>query len=237
MPPQKMSKKIAWERMEAVYRQNPKIGRIALTEAARVTLHYAQQFIREKQYGPPPEPSPEPEAQHQEEPGTKIDSKYGQDSAEIITKSPHITTLQEALTEAKVDLETWEVSAHTINFWTVTIKNAQSEPEQVKNYQVKIWLKRKVTNHVETALANLTAQILERPVTVSRLPAIERLRALQILFWTTSVLRRWSCATFINWGIGESLLCEDSHSAPTPMIDGRTLSRLRATWELRCAQI
>jgi hypothetical protein len=146
----------AQQRMEDVYKQNPGVGRHSLAKMAGVTPYYAERFLENK-------PKREREPVQQTEPDTQIDTKYSTDTAEIITKSPRIKSLAEALEEAKVDLTVWEVGSHTVNFWTVTLKNKEGQPEQVKNYQIKAWLKRKVVSVVDQAMTALTEQLLKRP--------------------------------------------------------------------------
>lgn len=52
----------------------------------------------------------------------------------------HVKTLDDILTEAKVDLNIWEVERHLINKWDVT--NAYGDVYQ--NWQVKVWLKQRL---------------------------------------------------------------------------------------------
>lgn len=94
---------------------------------------------------------------------SKIESNFRPDSGyvEIIT-SKVITTLEQALEMAEVDLKKWEVDRYTINTWTTTLKiheAGESYPETRTNYQVKVWLKLKVVSPIEVAIRELIKEI------------------------------------------------------------------------------
>ena len=98
------------------------------------------------------------EQQYQEEiPKDECSQEYNNDKATITTKSLNISTLDEALEYSKVDLNVWEVDRYIVNSWEVTMggnKTPSRNPEIYTNYQVKVWLKRKVENNTEIAIKN-----------------------------------------------------------------------------------
>lgn len=58
-----------------------------------------------------------------------------------------IKVLDEFLDTCEVDLETWEVERYTLNAWDVTMsgqKSGTGEDTTYTNYQIKVWLKRKI---------------------------------------------------------------------------------------------
>lgn len=73
----------------------------------------------------------------------------------ITAKSKTIRTLAGALKSAKVDLKIWDVERHTINKWDVTAKLKNSKLAVAENWQVKIWLKRKLPKPITDALDEL----------------------------------------------------------------------------------
>ena len=92
----------------------------------------------------------------------KIEKTFSKDSATITTKSLKIKTVEDALKCSKVDLELWEIDKYTINSWEVTMgatKTGSGRPETFTNYQVKVWLKRKVPEMAEVAFNNLIDRI------------------------------------------------------------------------------
>lgn len=90
-----------------------------------------------------------------------IEKSFQQNTACITTKSLNIQTLDEALEASDVDLDVWEVDRYIINSWEVTIgASAKADrPETYTNYQVKVWLKRKVKEIQEAVLDELIESI------------------------------------------------------------------------------
>jgi hypothetical protein len=88
----------------------------------------------------------------------KIEKSFGQDSGTVTTKSFLIKTVEDALRYADVDMEIWEVDRYTINSWQVTMKG----PETHTNFQIKVWLKKKVEEKVEIALNNLIDRLAHK---------------------------------------------------------------------------
>jgi len=78
---------------------------------------------------------------------------YGENKGQVELKSRRIKTLEDALTEANVDLSIWEVERHVINKWEVGIKNADGDGIITEPlWQIKIWLRRKIYNPVQIAI-------------------------------------------------------------------------------------
>ncbi len=78
-----------------------------------------------------------------EAPPETIDVKAKGDSQYVESKSLDIRTVDDALAAAKVNLDDWDVERHVINSWEVTMGRP---PKTYTNWQVKVWLKRKVPN-------------------------------------------------------------------------------------------
>jgi len=98
----------------------------------------------------------------------QVIKEFNKDSAVITTKSLNISTLDEALKHSGVDLSIWDVDKYTINSWEVTMgreKTPSGKPETYTNYQVKVWLKRKIADEKEIAFENLINRLAkETPV-------------------------------------------------------------------------
>ncbi|NCU32115.1 MAG: metallophosphoesterase, partial [Candidatus Moranbacteria bacterium] len=90
----------------------------------------------------------------------KIEKTFTNDSGTVTTKSFLIKTVEDALRYSDVDTEIWEVEKYTINSWQVTMKGPQTHT----NYQVKVWLKRKVSGKIEEALNNIIDRLNEKPI-------------------------------------------------------------------------
>jgi len=68
-----------------------------------------------------------------------------------------ITTLEEALEFADVDLNIWEVDRYLFNKWEVGAKDAEKKIQIHPLYQVKIWFKKKAMNE-----AKVIASLMDR---------------------------------------------------------------------------
>jgi len=89
---------------------------------------------------------PEPEVKPISE---KIKYEETKDSATIdgsfsSDKTDRVKILEDFLTLTKVDLYLWEVERYILNAWDVTMKNAEQIGSSYTNYQIKVWLKRKL---------------------------------------------------------------------------------------------
>lgn len=78
---------------------------------------------------------------------TNIERQFDGDSGYITTKSLSIQTVEDALEAADVDRKEWEVDRYVINSWEVTMsaeKANSDKPQTFTNWQVKVWLKRRI---------------------------------------------------------------------------------------------
>ena len=86
--------------------------------------------------------------------GDKVTSVYDKDSATVNVNSFTIHTLEQAIDIGKVDLNVWEVERYIQNSWEVTMKDNSGNPIKRTNYQIKLFLKRKV-NHIQEGIKDL----------------------------------------------------------------------------------
>jgi hypothetical protein len=92
----------------------------------------------------------------------QISRDFSEDKAVVTTKSLNIQTVEQALEAADVDPEFWQVERFQINSWEVTVGARNSggpRPETFTNWQVKVWLKPKVVEPLETAIRELIREI------------------------------------------------------------------------------
>lgn len=97
--------------------------------------------------------------------GTKVElqQEFTESTGVITTKSLHIKTVEEALAYAKIDLADWEITKSTVKSSEVTMKLRQGKnlevPETYTNFHVAVWLRRKRTEPLRNAIADLIAEI------------------------------------------------------------------------------
>lgn len=96
------------------------------------------------------------------------------DSCIIESAGVYVKTVAEALKRAEIDLDIWEVDRAVVNAYDVTMKirsGGVDKPTKTQNYQIKIWLKRKVPKSVEDAVERLLDKLRAKsPIA----PAIKR---------------------------------------------------------------
>jgi predicted phosphodiesterase len=102
---------------------------------------------------------------------TELTEEYGPDKGTLCSKSRRITTLEELLEYAKVDLSVWEVDRFVINRWEVGAKDADNTIQVSPLYQIKVWLKRKAPEPLAEALKSILAEIKEHAPRYPVLPA------------------------------------------------------------------
>lgn len=95
----------------------------------------------------------------------KLEKSFNKDSATVKTDSFLIKTVEDALDYAEVDTEVWEVDKYTINSWQVTMKGPQTHT----NYQIKIWLKRRIPEKIETALNKVVEKLLTQKIEIPKI--------------------------------------------------------------------
>ena len=99
---------------------------------------------------------------------SKIEKDFEEDKGVITTKSLSIRTVKDAIEKAQVDLDVWEVYRNVINSWEVTMgadKTASGRPETYTNYQVKIWLRKKIEDVKEKSLENIINKLNTQSLT------------------------------------------------------------------------
>ena len=75
----------------------------------------------------------------------KVEIEHKGNKAEVTSRSDRITTLEQLIDEANIDLEEWEIERHVINKW-----DGQREGgDPVPLWQVKAWLEKKVLTEKE----------------------------------------------------------------------------------------
>jgi hypothetical protein len=77
----------------------------------------------------------------------------------ITCVSRRIKTVEEALDRAAVDKAIWQVERFLVNSWEGFVKDADGQPQTVPLWQVKVWLKRRVSRAEELASDALTARM------------------------------------------------------------------------------
>ena len=76
-----------------------------------------------------------------------------------ITVNVRIKSLDAAISAAEVDLSEWEVERYVINKWEMAYKDEKTGAKTQDLWQVKLWLKKRKSNHVEDYLAGLEDKI------------------------------------------------------------------------------
>lgn len=121
--------------------------------------------------------------QNLEAPKQKCEVSMSGDSGTITTESASIRTLEDALEYSEVDLKKYEVDRFVVNSWEVTMggKNSRTgQAETYTNYQVKVWLKRKVVGTI--AMENLFDRFKEgKPLPKQKLALKRRKHARKIM--------------------------------------------------------
>jgi hypothetical protein len=86
--------------------------------------------------------------------GDKLDKREDGDSATVLTRSPRIKTVKQALEYAEIDCRIWEVDRVVINSWEVAGKFG-NRFKRTTLWQVKVWLKRALPKPVTNAIDGL----------------------------------------------------------------------------------
>jgi hypothetical protein len=92
----------------------------------------------------------------------RVKTRYDGDAAEVSTsvRSLDIRSLEDSLREANVDLKVWEVERWVVNSWEVT--TTAKKDATYTNFQVKVWLKRKISGTTLLALSGLLERVAKR---------------------------------------------------------------------------
>ncbi len=99
----------------------------------------------------------------------KIKSEFKNNKGAIEVNSLTITTVEQALEIAQIDLKVWELDRSIVNSWQVTMK-VNEVPVQRTNYQVKITLKTKVKNTTEETLKEFIKKLPLNNTVYPKLP-------------------------------------------------------------------
>jgi hypothetical protein len=106
----------------------------------------------------------DPTANQTREHSQTIESSLSSDTGTVTTRSANIRTLEEALDAAKVDRVVWEVERYVVNSWEVTMGSKTSgteQPETFTNFQVKVWLRRRIPKELTEAFEGVMAKMAE----------------------------------------------------------------------------
>jgi len=113
-------------------------------ETARQGRRYSKRQIRRKLS---PLRSGKSNPRNRQDREEQISKDFSSDKGVVTTKSWKITTVEDALERADIDIEEWEVERYLVNSWEVTMGG--EPPETYTNWQVKLWLKRKIPSILE----------------------------------------------------------------------------------------
>lgn len=121
------------------YYKNPSFSRIKLAKKLQVDEAYIRKVIRKLKKNT---------IQQGHKPlEEKIEfNQTSKNNAKLDLESMTITTLEQALEVANVDLTQWKVDRYQIGSWQVTLKlkdfNGKEYPETVTMYKIQVWLKK-----------------------------------------------------------------------------------------------
>jgi hypothetical protein len=91
------------------------------------------------------------------------------DKFQLVVESLTISTVDEALAAANVDLDVWQVKQSRVNSWQVSMKirDTKDGPERIvqrTNYQVRIDLVPRIVKPIDAALNQLVTRLIENPI-------------------------------------------------------------------------
>ena len=156
-----------------IFQANPNAGRDTLHEKTGLGLSELKYYRRlwnnrtddepDKLVIAQPEPKAEPKPKieiPEEEVGDKIKFDYKGDTAIVDVQTDKVlTTLEDLIEIAQIDLDKWKIDRWVANSWNVTMKiknaNGTDTPDTKTNYQIKAWLKAKMPEPFEIALERL----------------------------------------------------------------------------------
>ncbi len=104
----------------------------------------------------------------------KIKQNFEKNKGSIEVNSLTISTIDQAIEAANVDLTIWEIDRSIVNSWQMTMKLKDSDgneyPEARTNYQIKIHLKPRIKNTIEETLKLFRKKLPQNPTTYPKLP-------------------------------------------------------------------
>lgn len=161
--------------IESAWNNNEKFNQARLAKKIGVTVVYVNRIVcqlRKKKYGDNADAhkgvggrpkSGDIDDTPGVESGNKARADFKDDTATIETSSFDIKTAKDACAYAEVDMDVWEIERKIINFWDVTMKlkdeYGMETPETRRNYQIKVWLRRKVKKNLDEALERLVERM------------------------------------------------------------------------------
>lgn len=106
---------------------------------------------------------------------SKINKKFQDNKGTIEVNSLTISTIEQAIKAADIDLDVWEIDRSIVNSWQVTMKlkdgiTGREYPEVRTNYQVKIHLKSRIQNTIEETLELFRKKLPKNPTVYPKLP-------------------------------------------------------------------
>lgn len=124
-------------RIAQIFEENPDIGRVDLADKACIKQFEARFYVKLWDLS---QNQQESDIENDE---VRVRQTLTKDYGTVDVNSLTISTLEDAIDVAEIDLEKWEIDKHVINSWQVTIKQDDGPPITKTNWQVKIWLKAK----------------------------------------------------------------------------------------------
>ncbi len=172
--------------LEAHY-ANPKFNRAAFAKKHGIESSYIRKIIRKSKRGVIDQGHKPLEE--------KIDfNNTSRGNAKLDVESTTITTKEQALKIAQVDLTTWKVDRYTIGSWQVTLKIRvptkeknqkgdivyREEPRTVTMFKIQVWLKRLENIEFVEAIRNLIKELPKMKVPGARKKTTGRKYLLEI---------------------------------------------------------
>ena len=92
-------------------------------------------------------------------PGDSVSLEQDEKECRLITLSPRIQTAEQAMAKAEIDLDVWEPYRQIVNSWEQGSKVPGVGVAITPLWQVKVFLRRRVTDPLEAALAALVERL------------------------------------------------------------------------------
>ena len=121
-----------------------KTERLKLIDYSGYQIKYYLKVWKEKSITKDSKPSTQLETAEE----VKVKSEFKNDKGNVEVNSLTVTTVEQALEVANIDLDVWELDRSIVNSWGSTMK-INDVPVYRTNYQVKLTLKTKVKHTIE----------------------------------------------------------------------------------------
>lgn len=170
-PKEKRKETMVREKIEKIYKEESDFNFTKIADKLGVSRQYVSRIINSLRRadglpnvithmggrpGSMTKNKPDVNIIHKDSDKTSID--YRENSGTVEVNGEKVKTGEQACEYAGVDMDIWEIERQVVNFWDVTMK-IDDVPTARTNYQVKVWLKRKVKNNTEMALERLVERI------------------------------------------------------------------------------